>query len=70
MVAMPPIMMASSSDCVILATYGLTISGASVWPMKTFAAAERLSAPLTPFLPISKTIHLANTQTTDCKIRR
>ncbi len=27
-------------------TYGLTISGASVWPMKTLAATESVSAPL------------------------
>ena len=37
---MPPIIIASSSDCVMPGTYGLTMSGASVWPMKTLAATD------------------------------
>ncbi len=45
-VAMPPTIIASSSDCVILGTYGLTMIGASVWPMNTLAAADNVSAPL------------------------
>ena len=45
-VAMPPTMTASSSDVVIGGTYGLMMSGASVWPMNTFADADSVSAPL------------------------
>ena len=43
---MPPTIIASSSDCVIPGTYGLTMIGASVWPMNTLAAADSVSAPL------------------------
>jgi hypothetical protein len=43
--AMPPIIMVSSSDWVILAMYGRTVSGASVWPMKTLAQTLVVSAP-------------------------
>lgn len=42
---MPPIIMVSSSDWVILAMYGRTVSGASVWPMKTLAQTLVVSAP-------------------------
>ena len=45
MVAKPPTIKAISSDRVMLATYGRTTSGASVWPTKILAAAARLSAP-------------------------
>jgi hypothetical protein len=45
-VAMPPTINASSSDRVMSGTYGLTMIGASVCPMNTFAAAESVSAPL------------------------
>ena len=46
MVAMPPTIIASSSDCVMRGTNGLTMIGASVWPMKTLAVAASVSAPL------------------------
>ena len=46
MVAMPPTIIASSSDCVIRGTYGLTMMGASVCPMNTLAADDSVSAPL------------------------
>ena len=45
-VAIPPTIIASSSDWVIAGTYGLTMIGASVWPMNTLAAADSVSAPL------------------------
>ena len=48
MCAMPLPIRASSSDFVILGTNGFTMSGASVWPMNTFAETERVSAPLVP----------------------
>ena len=47
-VAIPETMTAWISDRVIRSRYGATTSGASVWPMKTFAAAVRVSAPLVP----------------------
>ena len=37
MCAMPPIMTVMSSDSVMRSMYGLIVSGASVWPMKTLA---------------------------------
>ena len=43
---MPLAISASNSDCVIRGTNGLTMSGASVWPMNTLAATESVSAPL------------------------
>ncbi|GEM_PF-5645639 len=42
---MPPIIMVISSDWVILAMYGRTVSGASVWPMNTLAQTLVVSAP-------------------------
>ena len=46
MVAMPPIISASSSLRVMRGMYGLINSGASVWPMKMFAAVASVSLPL------------------------
>src|SRR5437868_5928580 len=48
--AMPLTMSVYSSELVIRGTYGFTIKGASVWPMKTLAATESVSAPLVPQL--------------------
>ena len=62
-VAMPPTIMARSSDCVIAGTYGLTMIGASVWPMNTFAAAASVSAPL---VRIANCIILAKIRTMNC----
>ena len=62
-VARPPTISASSSDCVIFSTYGLTISGASVTPIRTFAAADNVSAPLVPSKCI---IGFAMVRTTNC----
>ena len=45
---MPLTISANSSELVIRGTYGLTISGASVWPMKTLADTDSVSAPLVP----------------------
>ncbi len=64
-VAIPPTMRASSSDCVISGTYGLTMIGASVCPMKTFAAAESVSAPLVRSANI---MPLANSFTMNCRM--
>ena len=47
MCAMPPIIIVSSSDSVILLMYGRTVSGASVWPMNTLAQTLVVSAPET-----------------------
>ena len=63
-VAMPPIITASNSDCVIRGTYGMTIMGASVWLMKTFAAADSVSAPLVRMRYI---IPRAITRTMNCR---
>ena len=43
---MPLTISANSSELVIRGTYGLTMSGASVWPMNTLAETESVSAPL------------------------
>ena len=48
MCAIPLPISASSSDRVIRGTNGFTMSGASVWPMNTFAETESVSAPLVP----------------------
>jgi hypothetical protein len=64
-VAVPPTIVARSSDCVICGTYGLTMMGASVWPMKTFAAADNVSAPLVRINPI---IARAIRRTTNCRM--
>ena len=64
-VAMPPTISASSSDWVIRGTYGLTISGASVCPMNTLAAADSVSAPLVPSTYI---MARAITHTTNCRM--
>ena len=42
---MPPIITVMSSDCVMRSMYGLIVSGASVWPMKTLAQTLVVSAP-------------------------
>ena len=42
---MPPIIIVISSDSVIFEMYGRTVSGASVWPMKTLAQTLVVSAP-------------------------
>ena len=47
MCAMPPIIIVISSDSVIFGMYGRTVSGASVWPMKTLAHTLVVSAPET-----------------------
>ena len=62
---MPPTIIASSSDSVIAGTYGLTISGASVWPMTTFAVTDSVSAPL---VPIRYIITRAKRRTTNCRM--
>ena len=45
---MPLTMSANNSEFVMRGTYGFTMSGASVWPMKTLAETESVSAPLVP----------------------
>ena len=62
---MPPTIIASSSDCVMRGTNGLTMIGASVCPMKTFAAADSVSAPL---VRISRIIARAISRTTNCRM--
>ncbi len=42
---MPPIITVISSAWVIRSMYGLMVSGASVWPMKTLAQTLVVSAP-------------------------
>ena len=63
MLAKPATMMHMSSDRVAIATKGLTISGASVWPMNTFAATESVSAPL---VPITNSITREKNFTSNC----
>ncbi len=63
MVAKPPTITAWSSDIVIVSTNGRTTSGASVWPTKMLAAAERVSEPE---VPIVFRITLAIPPTTHC----
>jgi hypothetical protein len=46
MVIIPSVIKHSSSLCILRARYGLMSEGASDQPMKTFAAAARLSLPL------------------------
>ncbi len=62
---MPPTIIASSSDCVMRGTYGLTMSGASVWPMNTLAAADSVSAPL---VRIRRIIARAISATMNCRM--
>ena len=62
---MPPTIIASSSDCVMRGTNGLTMIGASVCPMNTLAAAESVSAPLVCINPI---IARAIRRTTNCRM--
>ena len=50
MLANPPTMIAISSLLVAEERNGFTISGASVWPTKMFAAVESVSAPLVPMV--------------------
>ena len=61
--ANPPTITHISSERVMLAMYGRTTSGASVWPTKMFAAVDRLSAPLVPNV---WTISFAMPRTTSC----
>ena len=63
--AMPPTISVSSSDWVMRGTYGLTMSGASVWPMKTLAATDSVSAPL---VRIRYIIARAISATTRCRM--
>ena len=44
---MPPVIMVRISERVIVGMYGAIRIGASVWPMKTFAATASDSAPET-----------------------
>ena len=60
---MPPIIIVISSDWVILEIYGRTVSGASVWPMKTLAQTLVVSAPDTF---ITLVMAIAMTRTTHC----
>ena len=64
-VARPHTRTLSSSDWVMRATYGLTVSGASVLPMKTSAAADNVSAPL---VSMSDIIPRAMPRTTNCRM--
>ena len=48
MVANPPAITAASCDRVMRGMKGFTVSGASVWPTKMFAAAESASTPVIP----------------------
>src|SRR3954463_8805066 len=63
--AMPLAISTNNSELVIRGTYGRMIRGASVWPMNTFAATDRVSAPL---VPIKYNMIRANARTTNCKI--
>ncbi len=49
---MPATMMVNSSDSVSRSRNGLTVSGASVWPMNMLAATTSDSAPLAPIVRI------------------
>ena len=62
---MPQTMMVISSLRVMRGTYGRITSGASVWPMKIFAAADRVSLPL---VRIAFCITHATARTTRCKM--
>jgi hypothetical protein len=61
--AKPPVMTATNSLFVMSFTYGLTTSGASVWPTKMLLAAESDSAPLVPRVRV---ITQAMPRTTRC----
>jgi hypothetical protein len=61
-VAMPAFITQNSSDSVISSTYGRMSSGASVMPMKMFAATASDSAPLTASSRITRAIP----RTTSC----
>jgi len=65
MVTIPPTITASISLWVRALRYGRINKGASVWPMKMFAAALRLSLPL---VRITRCIIRAMTATTLCKM--
>ena len=47
-VAKPPAITHMTWERVMPAMNGFTVSGASVWPTKMFAAAESASVPVTP----------------------
>ena len=65
--AKPPTITAISSLSVMVSTKGFTTSGASVWPTKMFAAAERVSEPEVPMV---RCISQAKLLTTHCMIPR
>ena len=65
---MPPTMRHSNSDCVMRGTYGLTMSGASVCPMNTLAAADSVSAPLVPMKNIHGAGEAANDDLQDAEV--
>ena len=67
-VAIPPTIIASSSDCVMRGTYGLTMIGASVWPMKTLAAADSVSAPLVRIRLHHRARHQGNDKLQDAEV--
>ena len=60
MCAMPPIIIVISSDSVIFGMYGRTVSGASVWPMKTLAHTLVVSAPETRMTLVMRPGHAAH----------
>ena len=66
-VASPPVISVSSSDWVMREIYGLTMIGASVCPMNTFAATARVSAPL---VLMTGMINRAIILTTSCRTPR
>ena len=63
--AMPQTMIVMISLRVIRGTYGRMTSGASVCPIKIFAAADSVSLPL---VPMALRITQATARTTRCKI--
>jgi hypothetical protein len=67
MCAIPPVIIVSSSDFVIFGMYGATTIGASVCPMKMFAATASDSAPE---IFSSLVITTANTCTIFCMMPR
>ena len=62
---MPLVIMHNNSLRVMPETYGLMSSGASVWPMKIFAAAASVSLPL---VRIALRISHAMEWTTFCRM--
>jgi len=66
-VANPPVITAISSDCVMVSTYGLTTSGASVCPTKMLADADSDSEPE---VPMKRTMNALMTFTRTCIMPR